>query len=533
VAALLLAALLAVPAPRAEAAVTLVADEVLSDDGRLHELTLHSEVLGRPTRVRMLLPTGYDDPSNAAARYPVLLLLHGATSDHATWTRLSDIEGHSADDDVIIVMPEGGAFGFYSDWLDGPAWETYHLDELLPWVESTYRAVGTRTARAVAGVSMGGFGAMSYAARHPDRFVAVGSFSGVVDLTGLAAAETAVLQSIFIAPPELWGPFLTHEATWRSHNPADLARNLRGVAIHHTTSTGVPCVGDDAVEGPIEAIVYVMNLSLDHQLTIAGVDHDFVVRPCGTHGIHYPDRDVGAWLTVLDGILAAPPPPPSAFDYRTAEPSFDVWGWSFAVQRPARELLDLHAVSPAGLTVTGSGSVEVASPPDYEPGASYRVTSSSASVATLPVGLVPALGTGAASPPTTTTSTADAEGRLRFTVDLGPAHTANQFSPEGILAEALALGTYYRSATITIHPMVGDAPTTSTMPTTSTTSAAAPSPDGAQDGDLGAAASARGQGPIDALPATGRSTSPVPALFAVAAAALAWRAGARMADGSR
>lgn len=507
VAALVLALFVAVPTPPAEA-VTLVEDVVLSDDGRLHELTLQSDALGRATKARILLPAGYDDPANADVRYPVLLLVHGANSDHASWTGRTDLEARSADDDVIIVMPDGGTLGFYSDWLNGPQWETYHLDELLPWVESTYRAIGTRAGRAIAGVSMGGFGAMSYATRHPDRFVAAASFSGVVDLTGLAAPEMAVIQTAF-TPEPLWGSFLTHEANWRSHNPTDLAGNLGSMIVRHTTGTGIPCPGDNPAEGIIEAIILLMNVSLDHQLTTAGVDHELVVHPCGTHENHHFVRDADAWLTALDGIFAAPPPVPPTFDYRTAELDFDIWGWSFTAHRPAIELLDLRDVSAAGLTAVGSGPVDVVSPAVYEPGASYTVSSARAGVLTVPIGRVPALGTGTASPAASTTVLADGDGRLRFTVDLGPAHVANQFSPEGILAEALALGSYFQSATVTITP-VADSTTSTTTPEAPTTTAPR--------------SAAAGAGAGGTLPTTGGSVPLVPALIALAVATALWRA---------
>src|SRR5438128_1855963 len=61
------------------------------------------------------------------------------------------------------------------------AWETYHMRELIPWIDSHYPTVADRSGRAIAGLSMGGFGAMTYAAKHPDLFAAAGSFSGAVD----------------------------------------------------------------------------------------------------------------------------------------------------------------------------------------------------------------------------------------------------------------------------------------------------------------------------------------------------------------
>jgi S-formylglutathione hydrolase FrmB len=444
---------------------TLVQDEVLSDDGRLHELTLHSDALGRETRVRVLLPAAYDSPAAAGERYPLLLLLHGAGGDQRDWTVASDVEGHTAGLGLIVVMPDGGRNSFYSDWLDGPQWETHILDEVVPWVEATYRAVGTREGRAVAGLSMGGFGSMSYAARHPDRFVAAAAFSGGVAIADLGIVEAAALQALGLGDDRRWGPFLTEEANWRGHNPADLVGNLRWTSVRLATGNGVPCPGDRPESGILEAGVWSMNLWFGTRLTLVGAPHSIELRPCGTHEWHYWDRDIAVWLPMLMGTFAAPPPPPAVFDYRITDPRFTVWGWTFDAHRLATEFLELKAVSPAGLTATGSGPVDVVTAPAYEPGATYAITGNLAGVVTVPVAVVPPLlpvppGTGSAA-----TAVADAGGRLAFTLDLGPAHVADQYSPDGIAAEALGLGSYFRTATVSITKTAAAVPTASSAPT--------------------------------------------------------------------
>ena len=484
----------------------LVEDQVVDGDDRLHELTLHSAALGRTTRVRVLLPAGYDDPAAAATRYPMLLLLHGASGDERAWTQASDVEAHTAGLDLIVVMPDGGPTSFYSDWIDGPAWETHHLGELVPWIDATYRTTGTREGRAIAGLSMGGFGTMAYAARHPDLFSSAASFSGAVDLADAGVVEAAALQALGLADDRRWGPYLTHEARWRGHNPPDLATNLRWTRLHLTSGNGVPCLGDRPESGIIEAGTGLMTAGFAARLAIAGVAHTVELRPCGTHEWHYWDADLAAWLPTLMSNLAAPPARPTAFDHRTSDATTAVWGWTFTARRPAIEFLDLRAVSATGLTATGSGPVDIVTAPVFEPGGSYELTSDQAGTLTVPVALVPALGTVPPGPSTTVRTSADAEGRLRFTLDLGPAHVANQYSPEGIVAEALAPGTYFRTASVQIAAVSAAAPT---VPVTD----ADPAP--ATGGDT--------------LPATG---SPLPLGWsgaALATAALALRAAARRA----
>src|SRR5438876_9887881 len=131
--------------------------------------------------VRILPPADY---ATTRARYPVLYLRHGAGDTYKTWTEQADVQEFSAQFPLIIVMPDAGhdsEAGWYSDWADGSRqWETFHTHVLVLYVDSHFRTLG-RAHRAVAGLSMGGFGAMSYAARHRGLFRAAASFSGAVD----------------------------------------------------------------------------------------------------------------------------------------------------------------------------------------------------------------------------------------------------------------------------------------------------------------------------------------------------------------
>ena len=147
-------------------------------------------------------------------------------------------------------MPDGGLGGWYTDWCnDGkggpPEWETYHVEQLIPLVDQRFRTVAARRGRAIAGLSMGGFGAFSYAARHPDLFAAAASFSGGVDLNqrlyGAPAGEVAVEGTEIRDgghPGSAFGDFTTDNIRWRGHNPPDLAVNLRGLALGLYTGNG-------------------------------------------------------------------------------------------------------------------------------------------------------------------------------------------------------------------------------------------------------------------------------------------------------
>lgn len=167
-------------------------------DARTVDLTIASPALGRDGHARVLLPTGYRRAPHRA--WPVLYLLHGCcdtTPGWKAWTANTDVEAFTAHSDVMIVMPEAGPAGFYSDWWNHgaygpPAWERFHLTELRQILERGWHA-GTR--RVVAGLSMGGFGALSYAARHRDLFRAAASFSGLADSRAYAQGVEALLTA--------------------------------------------------------------------------------------------------------------------------------------------------------------------------------------------------------------------------------------------------------------------------------------------------------------------------------------------------
>src|SRR5256885_10862531 len=255
-------------------------------DARLVELTFRTPALSDDTRVRVLLPGGYR--SGETRRYPVLYLLHGSVDDYRSWTDKGDAERLTAKLPLIVVMPNAGNGGFYSDWVNygaggPPEWETYHVRQLMPWIDAHYRTIAARRGRATAGLSMGGFGAMSYAARHPDEFVAAASFSGAVN-TNEYPPTGEPDESTFDGgmPYATWGPRQTQEIRWRAHNPWDLAGNLRGLSLTLRTGNGFPGrpYGGRA---PIENYVHQASLDVHERLTQLGIKHVWQDYGPGAH----------------------------------------------------------------------------------------------------------------------------------------------------------------------------------------------------------------------------------------------------------
>jgi putative tributyrin esterase len=116
---------------------------------------------------------------------PVLYLLHGLSDDHTAWLRRTSIERYAAPLGLAVVMPAVGR-SFYADEAHGHAYWTF-LTEELPRVVSAFFRISTRPADTyVAGLSMGGYGALKWALREPSRFAAAASMSGALDVAALS-----------------------------------------------------------------------------------------------------------------------------------------------------------------------------------------------------------------------------------------------------------------------------------------------------------------------------------------------------------
>ena len=281
----------------------VVATTVLSS--RMRDLTVASPALGGTVKVRLLLPVHY--PARPGGRWPVLYLLHGCCDTYRSWTRSTDVEALTAHSDVLVVMPDGGKAGFYSDWLTGPRWETFHLAELRRILERDYRA---GPVMAVAGASMGGLGAQGYAARHPGLFRAAASFSGIVD-TRLTPQEPMRYEDLVRSqgedPNHLWGDPRDDSAVWAAHNPYDLAPRLRGTALFVAVGNGQPGPLDPAgtAASTIESSLAAENAAFAGRLRALKIPAQVDFYGPGTHNWPYWQRDLHQAWPLLQHALDA------------------------------------------------------------------------------------------------------------------------------------------------------------------------------------------------------------------------------------
>lgn len=145
----------------------------------LLEGSLFSKTLGMNTALTIYLPQG--SWTACEGDRPVLYLLHGLTDDHSAWVRNSMVTRYAEQAGIALVMPEVQR-SFYMDMAAGPDYFTYVAEELPQLCRELFHITDDPAKTYIAGLSMGGYGALKAALRYPKSFAAAGSFSGAVDV---------------------------------------------------------------------------------------------------------------------------------------------------------------------------------------------------------------------------------------------------------------------------------------------------------------------------------------------------------------
>ncbi len=316
-----------------------------------------------PPRANVLLPMGY----SRRKAYPLLVLLHGLQSDY-DWYAKNGIQQTMAGLDAIVVMPEG-ASGWYTDWWNNgqrsnPSWESYELNEVLPYVLRHYRILPQRRYHAIAGISMGGLGATYLGGRLPGFFGSVATLSGFVDpqIYGVLVSEGETLTSL--APLEgdweinaVEGPPSGFYAT--GHNPTALVENLLHTRVFVSTGTGsltdaeLHILGSALVGGLLEgAIIYPMNRAYRAALDAARANVTYQVHPGG--------HDLPNFRNELEAMLAWGPFKPVVSNPRswvdqTVATEGRLWNIAYHFATPPDAVVQFHR-SGRSLAVTAAGS---------------------------------------------------------------------------------------------------------------------------------------------------------------------------------
>ena len=356
---------------------------------RLAAVVVRTAALPSPPSIYIVFPPGY--ASHPRRRYPVLYLLHGTSGGASDWTKLGHAQSVIGHRQLITVMPDialhddGG--GWCTDWPNGhERWETFHIDQLIPWVDSNLRTIATRSERAIAGLSQGGFCSMSYAARYPDLFSIGLGYSGAPDIYYDPQARAGALAIInatevgldHVPPGTFFGNAATNGINYAAHDPASLAENLRWTRMYMYWGNGqdgpYDKPGSEGGANGIEALINQDNIYFKARLDSLGIPAYFDDYGNGTHSWPYWERDLRWSIGRVMFDFHHPLGQPSRFTYTSADRGYSQYGWRVVMHRKVREFSTLSNVSRKGFDLSGSGSATVYTPiGSYVPGRRYSV----------------------------------------------------------------------------------------------------------------------------------------------------------------
>jgi S-formylglutathione hydrolase FrmB/phage tail protein X len=269
------------------------------NDPRLKYYRFQTAAIGWNPGVNVLLP---DDYQTSGRTYPVLYMFHGGADDFRQFDFLG-IRDLTAGKPIIVVMPDGGHAGWYSNPVTsfvGPRnWETFHIAQLLPWIEANFRTYAEYDGRAVGGFSMGGFGALKYAAKYYGHFASVSSHSGPASLRrdfGLVVHWANITSAALdLAGGTVYGAPLWDQARVSADNPVERIESYRNKRIFLVAGTSPdPLNWFDSVN---ETQVLAGQREFRERLSEAGIPHESHEVP-GGH-IFRPDM----FVLDLDGII--------------------------------------------------------------------------------------------------------------------------------------------------------------------------------------------------------------------------------------
>jgi S-formylglutathione hydrolase FrmB len=258
------------------ACAALTASSASAAPGRAECRSAPSQILGHPVPYCVILPSDYD--SNKASDYPALYFLHGLGGNEQLLLNsgglnmIQDLRDSKRIGEFLIVAPDAGR-SFYINSRDGKVrYEDFFIREFLPYIESHYRARAERKSRGITGVSMGGYGALRFALRYPNLFVAVSAHSPALIETlpnikvsrDQATAVAEVLGKAFGSPVDA--------VFWQRESPFTIVKDgprPAGLQIYFDCGT------DD------EFGFNKGNEQFHQLLTARGVPHEFHLYPGG------------------------------------------------------------------------------------------------------------------------------------------------------------------------------------------------------------------------------------------------------------
>jgi len=278
--------------------VTTAAHAQKTPPARYETVRFESKLVGKTLPYNVVLPADYSRPASRAVRYPVLYLLHGLTGHYDNWVTKTKLTEYAARHGLIIVTPEGNN-GWYTDSATAPSdrYESHVIEELIPDVERRYRTSREREGRAVAGLSMGGYGALKFGVKYPERFALAASMSGAVAAASWRTAEGLPRGLIGDSLRQTFGP---------ADGPVKAAGDLFRLVSELTPERArrlpflyLDCGTEDSLR------LLAPNRAFADLLVERKIPHEYRQLP-GDHNWAYWDRQVQEVLRLASAKLAVP-----------------------------------------------------------------------------------------------------------------------------------------------------------------------------------------------------------------------------------
>jgi enterochelin esterase-like enzyme len=241
----------------------------------LDNLSLKSKILNMDRKYAIYLPPDYETSQRS---YPVLYLLHGGGDDHTGWVQFGEVQ-HITDKAIregtatamIIVMPDAntGRRGYFNDIKGDWRYEDFFFQELMPYVEKTYRIKAEKRYRAVSGLSMGGGGTFMYAMHHPELFAAACPLSASAGPVTLDDAKTMYRRNnTALTDTAIAAYYAKHSAVALINNMAD--------SVKKSVRWYIDCGDDDFLyEGNALAHVAMRKKEIPHEFRIRDGAHNW------------------------------------------------------------------------------------------------------------------------------------------------------------------------------------------------------------------------------------------------------------------
>lgn len=269
----------------------------VSVDRRIEHRVLNSAALGYEESYAVELPASYHQ--DKTRHYPVMFFLHGQFGNENDWERnglselLETMEASHEIQEMIVVLPNGRS-SFFINSFDGKSrYGDFIVKELIPTIDADYRTVPRREGRAIMGVSMGGFGALTLAMQHPDLFSAVATHSAAVleEIPQPSTTDRRMQYRLQLATRVFGNPIDTD--FWAHNNPILLSASLEKRPL---LKIYFDCGDHDRFGFNVGAD------ALDKALKAHHIAHEFHIEP-GDHGWEFARQQAPHSLKFVSDAL--------------------------------------------------------------------------------------------------------------------------------------------------------------------------------------------------------------------------------------